>query len=126
MTGEQLIENCTETVHVCCARKLGILTSRLFWRHVARRTQYLQRARDGAFRLNQSRQPEISQMRFALPIQQNVTRFYVSVQDSLFMREMHRTRDFHEQLRRVSDRHWRAFNNFIKLAAFDELHAEVA
>src|SRR5215831_19493449 len=64
-------------------------------------------------------------MRFALSIQQNVSRFDVTVQNSVFMRVMHNARDFRDEFHRLPHRHWRAPNDFIKLPAFNEFHAEI-
>src|SRR2546421_10944087 len=65
-------------------------------------------------------------MRFAVRVEQNVSRLNVAMEDSVFVCVMNRARYFGDYFRRLSHRHWRTANHFIKLAAFDELHAEVA
>src|SRR6266481_107475 len=44
----------------------------------------------------------------------------------LFMRVMHSPSHLRDEFRRLSDRHRRAPDYFVKLTAFDESHAEVA
>src|SRR6266487_5986778 len=65
-------------------------------------------------------------MWFAVCIEQDVPGFDVSMQDAVFMRVMHGARHLCHKFRRLSDRHRRALDYFIKLAAFDEFHAEIA
>src|SRR5712691_1492884 len=65
-------------------------------------------------------------MRFAFRIEQNVSRFNISMQNAVFMRVMNRSGYLCDQFRRLPDRHRRLPDYFIKLAAFDELHAEIA
>src|SRR6266480_604459 len=64
-------------------------------------------------------------MRFALYVEQNVSGLNVSMQDAVFVRVMHCARHFRDEFRRLSDRHRRAPDYFVKLTAFDELHAEI-
>src|SRR6266487_2619274 len=64
-------------------------------------------------------------MRFALCVQQNVSRFDITMQYAVFVRVMNSTCDVRDQFHRPPDRHWLAPSHFVKLAAFDELHAEV-
>src|SRR6266480_3003986 len=74
-------------------------------------------------------------MRFALYVEQNVSRLNVSMQDAVFVRVMQCARHFRDEFRRLSNRHRRAFatgrirrggpDYFIKLTAFDKLHAEI-
>src|SRR4029077_6064446 len=56
----------------------------------------------------------------------DVSRFDVAVQDAVLMRVMHSASQFRDQFRCLSDRHRVAPDHFVKLAAFDEIHAEVA
>ena len=65
-------------------------------------------------------------MRFAFCIQQNVSRLDVAMQNAVFMRVMHCARHLRDEFRRLPERHRRVCYYFVKLAAFDELHAEVA
>src|SRR5438876_12392506 len=65
-------------------------------------------------------------MRFAVFIKQNVPWLDVSMQNAVFMRVVHSARYFRDQFRRLPDRHRLASDHFVKLAAFDEFHAEVA
>ena len=76
--------------------------------------------------LNQPRKTEIGEMRFAFFIEQNVSRFYVAMQNAVFVRVMHGAGYLRDKFRRLPDRHRRASDYFVKLAAFDELHAEIA
>ena len=48
------------------------------------------------------------------------------MQDTVFMRVMSRARHFRDEFHRVPDRHRRAPDYFVQLAAFDEFHTEVA
>src|SRR5204863_6665385 len=59
-------------------------------------------------------------------IEQYVSRLDVSMEDAVFMRVMDGSSDVRDQFHRLPDRHRRLFNYFVKLATFDELHAEVA
>src|SRR4029077_8055430 len=64
-------------------------------------------------------------MRFAFCIQQDVPRLDIAMQYPVFMRVLHRAGHLRYYLRPLPDRDRRAPDYFIKLAAFDELHAEV-
>jgi hypothetical protein len=64
----------------------------LLGRHVTGRAQYFHRARDRALSLDQSRQTEVSQMRFVLLIEQNVTRLDVAMKDAVLVGVMNRPR----------------------------------
>src|SRR5215510_15359 len=65
-------------------------------------------------------------MRFAVCVEQNVSRFDVTMEDSVLVREMDRARHFGDCFGRLSHRHWRTAYNFIKLATLDKFHTEVA
>src|SRR4029453_7713413 len=65
-------------------------------------------------------------MRVAFCIQQNVPRLDVAMENSILVRVMNSARDLRDKLRCPPDRHGRPPNDFVKLAALDELHAEVA
>src|SRR5262245_27834432 len=65
-------------------------------------------------------------MRFTFYVEQNVPRLDVPMQNSVFMRVMHSERDFRDEFRRLPDRHRGALNDFVKLPAFNEFHAEIA
>src|SRR5215467_2502819 len=65
-------------------------------------------------------------MRFTVFIEQNVPWFDVTVQNAVLMRVVHSARHFHNEFHRAPDRHRLALDCFVKLAAFDKLHAEVA
>ena len=65
-------------------------------------------------------------MRFAFCVEQNVTRFDVTMQNSVFMRVMHSARDLRDEFHRLPDRDGLAPDDFVELSAFDEFHAEVA
>ncbi len=45
----------------------------------------------------QPRQPEISQMRFAVRIEENVARFDIAMQHTMLVRVVHRARHFRDQ-----------------------------
>src|ERR1700757_1443848 len=126
LVGKQLVKYCAQSVHVCRACKLGIFTASLFWCHVTRGAHYSWCVREGALRFDQSREAEIGQMRFAVCVEQNVSRFDVAMEDSVLVRVMDRARYFGDYFCRLPHGHWRTAYHFIKLAAFDELHAEVA
>src|SRR5882724_8006923 len=65
-------------------------------------------------------------MRFALLIQQNVSRLDVSMQNTMFIRVMHSAGHLCDEADRLPDRKRSMFNYLVKLAAFDKLHTEVA
>ena len=65
-------------------------------------------------------------MRFAFLIKQNVTRLDVAMQDTVLMRIVDRACQLRDEFRCATDRHRLAPGHFIKLAALDEVHAEVA
>src|SRR5205807_8734117 len=69
---------------------------------------------------------KICQMRFAFCIEQNVSRFNISMQNAVRMRVMNCSAYLCDQFRRMPDRHRRAADHFVKLASLDELHAEIA
>jgi hypothetical protein len=48
------------------------------------------------------------------------------VQNAVLVRVMHSARYFRNEFHRLPDRHRLAPDHFVKLAAFDQLHAEVA
>ena len=64
-------------------------------------------------------------MRFAIRVEQNVSRLNVAMEDSVLVGVMDSARHFDDYVRCLPHRHWRTAYHFIKLAAFDELHAEV-
>src|SRR5262249_35611592 len=65
-------------------------------------------------------------MWFTIFIEQDVSRLNVTVQNSMFVRIMHGARYLCDEFRRASNWHRFALHHFVKLAAFDELHAKVA
>src|SRR5205814_3454640 len=125
MASEQLVKHYAESVNICRASDARVISHRLFRRHVTRSAQNFHRARDGAFGFDQPCQPKIGEMWFALCVEQDVSGFDVSMEDSVLVRVMNSARDFGNQFRGAPRRHWFAPNHFIKLAAFDQLHAEV-
>src|SRR5262249_12932732 len=48
------------------------------------------------------------------------------MKNAVLMRVVHGARDLRHQLRCLPNRHWRVSDHFVKLAALDQLHAEVA
>src|SRR5262245_17542125 len=65
-------------------------------------------------------------MRFALCVQQDVPRLDVTMENAVFVRVMNSARYPGDEFRRLPNRHRRPPNDFVKLAAFDEFHAEIA
>ena len=65
-------------------------------------------------------------MRFTVFIEQDVPWLDVAMQNAVLMRVVHGARYFCNQLHRLPDRHRLTSHYFVKLAAFDEVHAEVA
>ena len=125
LTGEHLIKNCAERVNIGCCGQLFGPTRGLLGRHVARCPENIERIRDRAFLFDQTRQSEVGQMWFAILIEQNISRLDVAMQNAALVRELDRSRDFHEQFHRASDRYRLAPQNFIELSALDEFHTEV-
>src|SRR5439155_4969631 len=103
MAGEQLIKDCAEAVHIRRPCKLLVLTPRLFGSHVAGCSQYFHRASESALRFDQASQPEISEVRFALGIEENVTRLNVAVQDPMFVCVMSGARQLGDELRCIAE-----------------------
>src|SRR5262249_50868646 len=68
----------------------------------------------------------IGQMRLAFCIQQNVSRFDVAMKNAVCVRVMHSARHLCHQFCRLTDRHRRAPDYFVKLAALDKSPAQVA
>ena len=92
MAGEQLVKTAPSPYTSVALVQLGVVTNRLFRRHVTGCAHHFHRARDRTFRFDQPRQSEIGQMRFAFCIQQNVPRLDVSMQYPVLMRVMDRAR----------------------------------
>src|SRR5215472_3274697 len=65
-------------------------------------------------------------MRFALFIEQNVSRLDVPVKNTVLMRIVDRACHFGDYFRSLPDRHWRTAYDFIELTAFNKFHAEIA
>jgi len=65
-------------------------------------------------------------MRFALGVEQDVSRFDIAMDDAAFMRIMNCPGNLGDQFRGVTDRHRFAPCHFVELAPFDKFHAEVA
>ena len=126
MASEQLVEHRAKSIDIRRLVKFCSFTGSLFRRHVARCAHHFQRARDRAFCFQQSGQSEICEMGFAVLIEQDVPWFDVTMKNAVFMRVMHSAREFGDQFHRAPDRHRLTPDHFIKLTAFDELHAEVA
>src|SRR6266487_6108327 len=90
MAGEQLVKDCAKSVNIRCAGELRVVTGGLLRRHVTWCAQNLQRARDRALCLDQPRQTEIGEMRFAFCIEQNIAGLDVTMQDTVLMGMMKR------------------------------------
>src|SRR2546423_5057209 len=65
-------------------------------------------------------------MRFAACVEQNVSRLDVAMEDSVFVRVVHRARHFGDYFRRLPHRYRRSAYDFVKLTPLDEFHAEIA
>src|SRR5438046_1701634 len=126
MTCQKLLRYSAQSIDICDAAGSRVISHCLFWRHITSRAQDFQRVRDTALRFDQSRKTKIGQVRFALCIQQNVARLDISMQDAVLVRVMNNARHLDNEFHRLTDRHRRAPDYFVKLAAFDKLHAEVA
>src|SRR5205807_8091971 len=57
---------------------------------------------------------------------QNVSRFDIPMENAVLVRIVDSPRHFRDQFHRLPDRHRGSPDNFVKLAALDEFHAEVA
>src|SRR6266567_5486245 len=105
MASKQLVEHGAKSVNVRRTCELAVVSNCLFRRHVTWRAQNFQRARDGAFCLDKSRQAEVGKMRFARCIEQNVARFDVAMENAAFMRVMNGARHLRYQFRGAPDWH---------------------
>src|SRR5436190_3589951 len=92
---------------------------------LTRRSQHVHGVSDSALRFQQPGQSEISKLRFAFGIEENVARLNVAVQDAVLMRVVNRARQFRDEFRCGASRDRRALCHFVELSAIDELHAEV-
>ena len=123
MTSEQLIEDGAEPVNIGRARELRDVSGGLLGRDVTRGSQDVAGLRDRAFRFHQARQPEVGQMRFALDVEQNISRLDIAMNDSALMRVVRGAGEARDDLHRAPQRQRFAPNELIELSAFDELHA---
>src|SRR6266540_4070467 len=73
----------------------------LLWRHVTWRAQNFQRARHRALRFDKSRKTEVGEMRFALLVQQNVSRLDVAMQNPVLMRVVNGACHFGDEFSRL-------------------------
>ena len=87
-----MVKHCAQSINIGRASELGVISDCLFRRHVTRRAQHFHRARDGALRFDQSRQPEIGEMWFAFCVEQNVSRLDVAMQNAVLVRVMNSAR----------------------------------
>ena len=127
VTGEQVVEDRTESVNIRGTCKLGSVASSLFGSHVTRRTEPLHHcARNCAFSLNEPCKTEISQMRLAVCIYQNVPWLNISVQDPSLMGIGNSARQLDDEFGSTPIRHWLTLDYFIESSAFDELHTKIA
>src|SRR5215216_4015272 len=65
-------------------------------------------------------------MRFAICIQQNVSRLDVPMENAVVVRVMHSARELGNQFCSLLDRHPLSLEELVERAAFNEFHAEVA
>jgi hypothetical protein len=65
-------------------------------------------------------------MRFPFWIDQDVSRLYVAVEDTVLVRVMHSAGEPGNQFSCAADRHRLTPNELVERAAFNEFHAEVA
>ena len=79
MASEQLVKHRAKSIHVSRAGELSVFTCSLFRCHVARCAKHFESACDRAVSLYQAGKAKVSQMGFAVFIQQDVTRLNVTV-----------------------------------------------
>jgi hypothetical protein len=125
MASEQFVEDRAKSIDICGTAGRRVVTYRLFRCHVARRPHYLLRARDSAPMLDQSGEAKIGKVRFAVCVQQNISRLDVSMQDAVFMCVVNSASDFRDELCRLSGRYRPATGDLVEMISFDEPHAEV-
>src|SRR6476661_1969811 len=125
MASEQLVKDGAKSIDICDAADSGVVSYCLFRRHVTRRAQHFQRARDRTLRLDQSRKTKIGEMWFALCVEQDVSGFDVSVENAALMRIMNCPGQLGDQFRCATDRHRFTLRDGIELAALYQSHAEV-
>jgi len=105
MASEQLVKHSAKSIDICDAADSGVVSHRLFRRHVTRRAQNFHRARDRTLCLDQSRKTKIGEMWFALCVEQDVSGFDVSMEDTALMRIMNCPGQLGDQFRCVTERH---------------------
>src|SRR6266513_4659933 len=125
MASEQLVKHCAQPVDIRGASDTRVISHRLFRRHVTWSAQNFQRARDRTLCLDQSRKTKIGEMWFALCVEQDVSGFDVSMEDTALMRIMNCPGQLGDQFRCVTGRHRFALRDGIELAALHQSHAEV-
>jgi hypothetical protein len=91
-----LVKHRPKTVDVSGAADCSVISHRLFRRHVTWRAQNFQCARNGAFTLDQPRKAKVGQVRFAFAIEQDVSRFDVTMKNPVLVCVMNRARDFRD------------------------------
>src|SRR6266508_4612118 len=106
LTCQQLVKYCAEPIDICGAADSRVVSHCLLWRHVTWRAQNFQRARHRALRFDKSRKTEVGEMRFALLVQQNVSRLDVAMQNPVLMRVVNGACHFGDEFSRLPDRHW--------------------
>ena len=126
MASEQFVENRAESVDICGAADSCIVTDRLLGRHVTGRSHYLLRARDGAPMFHQPGEAEISQVRFAVSVQQNISWLDVSMQNAVFVCVVHSAGDFRDEFCCLPGRYRTMIDDFVEPISFNKPHAEVA
>ena len=92
MSCQQLIKDSANFINICLAADRRVISHCLLRRHVTGRAQHFHRPRDRALRFDQSRQTKIGQMRFTFLIEQNVSRFDVTMKDAVLVGVMNRPR----------------------------------
>src|SRR5438477_11265967 len=125
MTCQQLVKHRAESINICRASDSRVISYRLFRRHVTRRAQHFHRARDRTLCFDQSRKTKIGEMWFALCVEQDVSGFDVSMEDTALMRIMNCPGQLGDQFRCVTERHRFALRDGIELAPLHQSHAEV-
>src|SRR5260370_126456 len=102
---ECLFQIITPTTAGSATRDATSASAGLLRRHVARRSEHIERIGDRVFLFDQARQAKVGQMRFAFFIQQDIPGVNVAMQNAALMCELDCVRDLDEQFGRAPRRH---------------------
>ena len=121
---EQIEEDRAETVDIGGGFQLRGGAARLFGRDVAGRAENRQRARQIAGGVEPFGQAEIADERFAMAVEQDVSRFEIAMEDAFAMRVLHGPRDLGDERDALPRLVPQRGTDLLQTSARREFHAE--